>query len=202
LDAIIKKRHELEARLEEDTRQLSELWEDVFNVFLRAICRQFDNELEAGTDFLRQEARTLMKSFPKNSDTSRLSSTSSAPDSSVSRTSNSAVMGGSGERINPRQITSNTKGASKAEEEPRSPTNPPVGLSDDGWNRKRRRVFSDGAEDSTWSTDGVDHHSLRNIITRMQQQLNEQGDQIILLRQQNQTVSTAEDLYRGTILIL
>lgn len=199
MDAIIKNRYELEKRLDEDTRQLSDLWDSVFNAFLRAICRQFDNELEAGVDFLHQEARTLMKSFPKISG-SLLNSTSGAPDdASVSlRTSNSLVMSRSDDRMDSRQTTSNTKSASK--EDSASSFNTPVGRSsDDGWGRKRRRVFSVSTEDSRWFADGATHPNLRDVIARMQQQLDEQADKIRWLSEQNQSVSKTLDHYEPVL---
>ncbi|KAF8514078.1 hypothetical protein JB92DRAFT_176276 [Gautieria morchelliformis] len=183
LDAITKSRHELEEILDEDTRQLSDLWDDVFKVFLRAVCRQFNSELEASTEFLRKEARKLMDSFPKKPD-------SSSPNNPPpSRTCDSLTVGGSDQRLNTAKNTSDTNSTFKGEEEP---VNPPIGLSDNGWGRrKRRRVSSESAEDDTECADGAAHLNLRDIVAKMQQQLDEQGDRIRSLTEQNHTLRQA-----------
>ena len=196
LDAIIKNRRELELRLEEDTRHLSELWDDVFSVFLRAVCRQIDNELEASTDFLRQETCMLLKSFPKNPGSLR-NSTLDVPDNpphSQSRTRDSLAAGGSDERMIAGKNTSDTRGTCKEEE---GSVNPPIGLSDNGWGRKRRRVSLERAAEDTTEFDSEAQPNLRDVILRMQQQLDEQGDKIRSLIEQNQAVSKTHHLCRG-----
>lgn len=191
MDAIIKTRHELEHRLEENSRQLSDLWDDIFEVFLRAICRQFDNEMEVGTDFLRQEARTLVKLFPKTTETMHDSTLSALDNPIPSRTWHSSVMSGPDERVNTGGKASHTKSTFKEGDGDGEYVNPPIGLSDNGWGRKRCRVSSDNPGDDTDYIDCAPHGNLRDTITRMQQQLDEQGEKIKSLIKQNQAVSVS-----------
>lgn len=58
-------RRSLEMRIEQDTKKLTDAWEEALNIFLRAICEQFDKEVEAGTEFLYQEARVFFNSLSK-----------------------------------------------------------------------------------------------------------------------------------------
>lgn len=186
MDAIINTKHELELTLENDTKQLSDLWDDVFDIFLRAICRQIDNEVEAGTDFLREEARKLVKLFPKYSDSFQHSTLNAVDNPGLLRP---LVMSGSNEGTDTRRNTCDTKGSSEELAVQEESVNPPIGLSDNGWGRKRRRVSPDGAEDNTEYEDVAPHRNLADTITRMQKQLDEQGDNIKSLIEQSQAVS-------------
>jgi hypothetical protein len=178
--------------------QLSKLWDGVFSVFLRAICRQFDSELEAGTDYLHQEARMLMKSFPKNTNQARDRDTNSTAHPPLSRVpSISPILGGPdghASRANAGKNASSeslvTKGADD-EEGLVIPVNPPIGLSDNGWGRKRRRVSSGSPEHSEQSAEGMSQAGIKDLIVKMQQQLEEQSDKIHILTKENEEVRKA-----------
>ncbi|KAF8582668.1 hypothetical protein K439DRAFT_1618095 [Ramaria rubella] len=185
LDVITKARDHLEVKLQEDTKQLSGLWDEVFSVFLRAICRQFDNELEAGTDFLRHEARMLMKSFPKHFGIQSL--TPNIQENRSHLHHRSQVSGGPDNYGVTNTIVDGKKSASKFEDEEFA-VNPPIGSSDNGWGHKRRRISSSSTEEDT-NADGSAWLNLKEVIVKMQRQLDNQDDKIKVLTSQNLAVS-------------
>lgn len=120
LDTITQTQQEINAKYEDDARCLSELWADVMHIFLRTVCRQFDIELESGTDFLRQETHTLVRSLRKQAESYRQPFNSH-----------------NGQRLGI-STTAKASGASTVN---------PVGQSDNGWGCKRRRISTlDGDE--------------------------------------------------------
>ena len=168
---------------------LSRLWDGVFNIFLDAICRQIDNELEAGTDYLRQEVNNRVKSFqgsPHDPGSSPLA------DSHPLTHAKPPTLGSHDEPA-PRAVVTTSKDPLVTKETVEEagvvrPVNPPIGLSDNGWGRKRRRLSSDNLDDSGLVVDGTSQNDIIHLIEKMQHQLDEQSNKLTNLTTENEAV--------------
>ncbi|KAF8507345.1 hypothetical protein BU17DRAFT_100606 [Hysterangium stoloniferum] len=189
LDGIARSRHELEKIFEDDTRRLSELWNDALDIFLRGVCRQFDIELEAGTVFLRHEAKILLESFPKSSAVSRPGRPVPIPDNSLRRAAESTSnrVCADGHAVVADRSTFNM--------EDDTSVNPPIGSSDNGWGCKRRRVASDDQKYTEAYSETKYSSMSGDVLGKMQQQLDDQCKQINALMARNEVLEKAVQVH-------
>ncbi|KIJ44374.1 hypothetical protein M422DRAFT_252382 [Sphaerobolus stellatus SS14] len=161
LDAIVKTQQDLKLKYEEDTKHLSELWDDALHIFLRAICHQFDLEIESGTDYLRQEVRILFKSLKSQSESQRQPTSVPLDSPSLPKVDSEDIGDSSG-------------------------VNPPIGLSDNGWSRKRPRRDSSTQSENEEEAARDTNATAKEIIVKLQARLDNQEKRIDALVAQSQ----------------
>jgi len=167
-------------KYERDARNLAESWEDALHIFLRAICRQFDLEIESGTDFLRQETRTLLSSLRSQPGSqcspSRNADQTPSANQQLSSESNSLRETERGTKRNAAKMDDEDIGSSEG-------VNPPIGFSDNGWVRKKPRLTTPVQNDTEYTNENG-----RGIVVKLQQRLELQEEKIGFLMSENMKV--------------